>query len=193
MRDIRLINLTHGMQALATLKSGEEEGSGEVSIAFSKEIEGAVMTVTVRNVWLEEDGGWQEAQDAFLGKALEIERIEKLGTKVLLQFTDMIELIDHGPMRVRILSEGTQLIESERYRQIEMLGYDTENDKFYGSGELLDAAAAYLVDPEDRNAVTWPWTESSYNPTPDDRVLELTKAGALIAAEIDRLLLTKRK
>lgn len=180
------------MQALATLQSGEEEGSGEVCISFSKEIEGAVVTVAVRNIWLEESGGWQEAQDAFLGKALETERIEILGTKVLLQLLDM-ELIDDEPVLVRILSEGAQLIESERYRQIEMLGYDSENDKLYGQGELLDAATAYLVDPEDRNTVVWPWTESSYNPTPDDRILELTKAGALIAAEIDRLLLTKRK
>ena len=33
----------------------------------------------------------------------------------------------------------------------------------------------------------WPWALSQWKPTPDDRIRELTKAGALIAAEIDRL------
>jgi hypothetical protein len=33
----------------------------------------------------------------------------------------------------------------------------------------------------------WPWAERFWKPTPDDRVRELVKAGALIAAEIDRL------
>jgi hypothetical protein len=32
-----------------------------------------------------------------------------------------------------------------------------------------------------------PWGESWWKPTPEDRVRELVKAGALIAAEIDRL------
>lgn len=33
----------------------------------------------------------------------------------------------------------------------------------------------------------WPWDKSWWKPTPDDRIRELIKAGALIAAEIDRL------
>lgn len=33
----------------------------------------------------------------------------------------------------------------------------------------------------------WPWEAEAFKPTPDDRVRELVKAGALIAAEIDRL------
>ena len=34
----------------------------------------------------------------------------------------------------------------------------------------------------------WPWNESWWKPTPDNRIRDLEKAGALIAAEIDRLL-----
>lgn len=34
----------------------------------------------------------------------------------------------------------------------------------------------------------WPWDEMLWKPTPDDRIRELAKAGALIATEIDRLL-----
>ena len=33
----------------------------------------------------------------------------------------------------------------------------------------------------------WPWREGEWKPTPDDRVRDLAKAGALIAAEIDRI------
>ena len=34
----------------------------------------------------------------------------------------------------------------------------------------------------------WPWNVVWWKPTPDDRIRELAKAGALIAAEIDRLI-----
>jgi hypothetical protein len=34
----------------------------------------------------------------------------------------------------------------------------------------------------------WPFTEHWWKPTPNNRIRELEKAGALIAAEIDRLL-----
>lgn len=33
----------------------------------------------------------------------------------------------------------------------------------------------------------WPWEARFWKPCPDDRARELVKAGALIAAEIDRL------
>ena len=33
----------------------------------------------------------------------------------------------------------------------------------------------------------WPWDELFWNPSPDDPVRQLAKAGALIAAEIDKL------
>ena len=39
----------------------------------------------------------------------------------------------------------------------------------------------------------WPWNEQSWKPTPLDRVRELVKAGALIAAAIDRLQAQKEK
>lgn len=40
---------------------------------------------------------------------------------------------------------------------------------------------------------TWPWGEQYWKPTPLDRIRELTKAGALIAAAIDRLQAQKGK
>lgn len=93
---------------------------------------------------------------------------------------------------------GAQLIQSERKRQKESEGYDAEHDDQYLNGELLTAALLYASTPQARQQmvdadgvpVTWPWralNPDSWKPTPYDRVRELTKAGALIAAEIDRI------
>ena len=42
---------------------------------------------------------------------------------------------------------------------------------------MVDGHSVYL----------WPWKEAWWKPTPEDRIRELVKAGALIVAEIDRL------
>jgi len=52
--------------------------------------------------------------------------------------------------------------------------------------------ATYATPPERRKMVgpipfNWPWEDRFWKPTPNDRVRELVKAGALIAAEIDRV------
>lgn len=100
---------------------------------------------------------------------------------------------------------GIELIAAERKRQIEQEGWTAEHDDEHSRGEIAEAAACYAMPPEARlirvedetDVVTgentgvgmllWPWGEGSFKPTPDDRVRELVKAGALIAAEIDRL------
>lgn len=81
---------------------------------------------------------------------------------------------------------GTELIAAERQRQINAEGWTPEHDAEHDGGELVDAAACYLV-PRLAHAY-WPWSRDWWKPTPDDRVRELVKAGALIAAEIDRLI-----
>ena len=50
---------------------------------------------------------------------------------------------------------------------------------------MRDAKAAFEF--ESNSPRQWPWTDDTWKPTPDDRIRELAKAGALIAAEIDRL------
>lgn len=79
---------------------------------------------------------------------------------------------------------GIELIAKERQRQIESEGYTPERDDRYKSEELLDAAMQYigagLID-------CWPFGEDEYKPHDTDRARDLVKAGALIAAEIDRL------
>lgn len=94
---------------------------------------------------------------------------------------------------------GAERIAAERQRQIEVEGYTAEHDRQL-AGQLALAAASYALqhmrrmrlnlpyDPEVEPPHEWPWHPRYWKPTPDDRVKELTKAGALIAAAIDDLL-----
>ena len=99
---------------------------------------------------------------------------------------------------------GAERIAKERRRQIEKEGWTPGHDNKHNGSELALAAVCYaapervyvqrvahggvaFVDP-------WPWSSSwdkrstRKRPTRAERVRMLEKAGALIAAEIDRLL-----
>lgn len=108
---------------------------------------------------------------------------------------------------------GLDLIAAERKRQIEGERWSSEHDDEHESGELATAAACYAL-PSGKRQIQchtvpvcgdssfppgqtkvhgtehprlWPWDCRWWKPTPNDRIRELVKAGALIAAEIDRL------
>lgn len=85
-------------------------------------------------------------------------------------------------------SKGVELIATERQRQIEVEGWTPEHDAQHKGGELALAAAVYAVPNHLRGIlmVLWPWAPEWYKPK--DRIRDLVRAGALIAAEIDRLL-----
>lgn len=89
---------------------------------------------------------------------------------------------------------GVERISKERQRQIEEELWTPEHDNQHVHGEIARAAAIYALSEEQRLTLgddvlsyLWPWDVQWYKPTPDDRIRELEKAGALIAAEIDRL------
>jgi hypothetical protein len=82
---------------------------------------------------------------------------------------------------------GIERIAAERKRQIEEEGFTAEHDDCLGAGVLAAAAACYAVPSLAEKAWLWPFDRSWWKPTPDNRIRELEKAGALIAAEIDRL------
>jgi hypothetical protein len=84
---------------------------------------------------------------------------------------------------------GAALITHERARQIEVEGYQ-ETDAEYTDGELLTAAKSYIFLAEGELPMAealWPWPKEYFR-TQDDRKRALTKAGALIAAELDRII-----
>lgn len=96
---------------------------------------------------------------------------------------------------------GVGRIARERLRQLAEENYSVEGDLQYIAGELAAAGACYAVPPSLRELGKsrlsgtamgwWPWCAASWKPSPatlEGRIRELEKAGALIAAEIDRLL-----
>jgi hypothetical protein len=98
---------------------------------------------------------------------------------------------------------GIALIAKERERQINVEDWPPEHDDQLINGELSDAAAIYAMSPVflDRKIdggdtilrEIWPFGLEWYKTTPGKRIRNLEKAGALIAAEIDRLLRMEEK
>lgn len=106
------------------------------------------------------------------------------------------------------MSIGAERIAAERQRQIEVEGYTPEHDAGHAEG-LRRAAQEYLVvgdyqvryptEEVDRDAYldivdlygfpasNWPWSRDDFKPGAT-AIDTLIKAGALIAAEIDRLI-----
>jgi hypothetical protein len=89
---------------------------------------------------------------------------------------------------IRTKSEGLELIAKERERQIEVEGFTPEHDRQLYGGSLAAAAGCYALYDWSRKDCErlWPWDRKWWKPS-DDKIRNLVKAGALIAAEIDRL------
>ena len=95
---------------------------------------------------------------------------------------------------------GTFQIREERVRQMQVEGWTKEHDDEHDDAEMVKAARAYLwvalcetsfgANSEDFRIVPndWPenWDHVWFKPS-NDPIRNLVKAGALIAAEIDRL------
>lgn len=90
-------------------------------------------------------------------------------------------------MKTAELPTGAELIAAERERQVAAEGWTPQHDAGHADGVLARAAACYAIPARLRRLDLWPWESRYWKPSPDDRVRELVKAGALLAAEIDRL------
>lgn len=86
------------------------------------------------------------------------------------------------------LTPGSTLIAQERLRQIEVEGYLSDNDARWTNEELAMAATFYAM-PEKYGEMLafWPWDVEYNKKSQHGRIRQLVIAGALIAAEIDRL------
>lgn len=91
---------------------------------------------------------------------------------------------------------GIERIAAERKRQVEKEGWTPEHDDAHSKGELNAAAVAYAAANLDRiwggedaafhSFFPSDWQVAWWKPSADP-IRNLEKAGALIAAEIDRL------
>jgi len=109
------------------------------------------------------------------------------------------------------MKKGVELILEERQKQIDK-GYDVNHDMYHDFRELVQAAKTYIdaailttkskeIGNSDKASIFWhkdnepfewkylklgwPWEEESFKPTTP--LKDLIKAGALVAAAIDRL------
>lgn len=113
------------------------------------------------------------------------------------------------------MKSGIDLIAEERHRQLAKLGWSAGHDDEHDERELARAGLAYVENYVARwwvytNALcmsgvdngpltyknepvpeSWPWDDKDWKP--EDPMRDLVKAGALIAAEIDRLQRAKDK
>lgn len=129
------------------------------------------------------------------------------------QLLDMLGATDHQGAAARIgelaglelllttggAGRGVTTIAQERRRQIEGERFDPTADQQYDQGELARAAACYVrleamrsvaatvpgTAVDDRVPPEWPWARCGWKPK--DRRSNLVRAGALIAAELDRM------
>jgi hypothetical protein len=89
---------------------------------------------------------------------------------------------------------GIELIAAERNRQISKEGWTTTHDDEHKWGELAIAASCYALNHTDAsvnnlhttNLDGWPWDRMWWKPK--SPIKDLVRAGALICAEIDRML-----
>lgn len=85
------------------------------------------------------------------------------------------------------MKTGVELIAEERQEQIEKHGFDIQNDEDYSQNELIKAAL-FAINPDQ---FEWPyhWGQvfRSKIKNKPNAVERLKIAGALIAAEIDRI------
>ncbi len=87
------------------------------------------------------------------------------------------------------LKDGVSMIAVERARQMAKEGYSDAHDDRYVTCSLAMAGAAYACHAAGRLDARglWPFDEDWWKPSVGDPVRDLVKAGALIAAEIDRI------
>lgn len=103
------------------------------------------------------------------------------------------------------MSPALVAIAAERRRQQDVEGYDLDHDDKHERGELAAAGACYALLPakshgficrgglSDYDAMPpeWPWAPSWWKPDDDRR--NLVRAGALILAELERLLRNRKR
>ena len=102
--------------------------------------------------------------------------------------------------------DGLYRIEQERRRQIFQEGWSSTHDDQHSEGQIASAACSYVgiasyqaagfsklgAENEALRHAGWPW-DLKWLKVDEDPIRNLEKAGALIAAEIDRLLRLREK
>jgi hypothetical protein len=143
----------------------------------------------------------QQLDSAACGALLTSDRI-RARIPVLLAFANRIHELRVKEERAAVpRASGAALISKERARQIAVEDWTPEHDDHHTNFEITSAACCYAVAAEllgvkgffkitletvSNTPDEWPWDFQWWKPSADP-IRNLVKAGALIAAEIDRL------
>lgn len=104
-------------------------------------------------------------------------------------------LVGSGALLASFFMTAIELIAAERNRQTAVEGFTVEHDDAHDNHQLATAAACYALPSRisDKEVwdkplldLMWPWEPEWWKPE-QSRIRNLVKAGALIAAEIERL------
>ena len=121
-----------------------------------------------------------------------------IGMRIARHFFELGMAVSNKQIEEKDMKTGVEWIAEERQRQIEVEGWTKEHDAEHTNDSLAFAAVCYAIPSESRHYSYcplrkervpdfWPWDKKWWKPCPENRIRELVKAGALIAAEIDRL------
>lgn len=96
-------------------------------------------------------------------------------------------LITDQNVQVTQALSGAEMIVAERFRQIHVKGFDAANDALWADAQMAQAAAHYANPHSEAAWYVDGWHGFMRSKPGHDRIRQLVIAGALIAAEIDRL------
>lgn len=94
---------------------------------------------------------------------------------------------------------GIERIAAERQRQVDDEGYSPGHDAQHSEMDLSKAAVIYVHNAVQNETgvrigtdMPWPWEREGFAPS-TNAIRDLEKAGALIAAEIDRIIANRER
>lgn len=140
---------------------------------------------------------FEQFKEAFIDELKQVNAVDGDGRRIMDNDKPYLKILGWSKKRLDMFKKGSiQLIADERQRQVEVEGWSEHHDDKHTDGSLALVAASYAVAEDQRENYKdftppsfWPdtWDNNWFKPTPNDRIRELVKAGALIAAEIERL------
>lgn len=171
----------HAQTVAAKAMQVKDKASSKLTAAIKAQADGRVVeALRARAAWLRHGSQVEDATANVVAAAAELLETLKAGGFDL----------GKGPP----WSEGIDAIATERHRQVTEEGWSAEHDAQHDGGQMTIAAACYAVHGTDAKVVSphsddgWPWSSELDKRSKHDRVKQLAIAGALIAAEIDRVL-----
>lgn len=123
------------------------------------------------------------ASDDVNERAVDMARLRRAAAATNMRLEAQDRERDRITMAAHCRMAALEAIQAERARQLSEEGWSVEHDDRHSHGEIARAAAAYAAG----DSSLWPWEPRGVKLS-SDRLRDLAKAGALIVAEMERLM-----